>query len=712
MMLDPRPSDTFHPGDILNNTYSVEGILGRGGTSEVYLARSEISGRVVALKVLNAELSKDAENLLLMTREEEIRDVRHDAVVRYSENNRTPDNHVYLVMDYVEGPRLDEVMSQRDLSIEELLAIAARIADGLVATHARKIIHRDLSPDNIILRYGNASEAMIIDFGIARDTSLDAETIVGGGFAGKYAYAAPEQLSGDADERTDLYALGALLLAAYRGEPPKIGANLLEAVEAKKRPLDVSGVPVPLKSIIERLAAPDPNDRPESAAEALMLIDPDRNTLETTAGPTFVGVGSERTVVAKRSEPSKRSLRPVPLSGIVVVLLAGLGAGAYLSGLPAGVFGPSYPAAEPYTLEIVKRPDAAPELSGHAPSTAVKEAFEQLMADLGGTATIDLASGTLPEDWGTGVLEIADRLSGLDDWKLSFSGGRFEVEGIVIAAGDKDRLSAAFAPEALPEGFLGDAVFAIGPRELPVARIEQVLSSHSDCGDLVLLDPPPVSYTLGQRIFVEGPVASQDTVDRLYLALTQAAGDRPVILDTNVVNEQLCIIDARLAGLVQRVSGVTTFGDDPAIVLSEGILGEPRPNGRFREGDNPVIDLVLPEGMNEGYLWVTLIDVTGSAFHLLPNLRNPENDVPTIRAESGDTFRLSYPLGTEGKVVFQVDATSGKSKVLVFHASAPLFGTPRPTSESIAGFARALEERMAAGALEVYSLVEQIIETE
>ena len=69
-------------------------------------------------------------------------------------------------------------------------------------------------------------------------------------------------------------------------------------------------------------------------------------------------------------------------------------------------------------------------------------------------------------------------------------------------------------------------------------------------------------------------------------------------------------------------------------------------------------------------------------------------------------------LGTEGKVVFQVDGTSGKSKLLIFHASAPLFGTPRPTSESIAGFARALEERTASGGLEVYSLVEEIIETE
>ena len=103
-MLTPLPGDMFKPGQVLNNTYEIEGILGRGGTGEVYRARNQISSRIVAIKVLNAEFSGNADYLELMKREEEMRDIRHDAVVRYSDNSRTADGHVFLVMDFVDGP--------------------------------------------------------------------------------------------------------------------------------------------------------------------------------------------------------------------------------------------------------------------------------------------------------------------------------------------------------------------------------------------------------------------------------------------------------------------------------------------------------------------------------------------------------------------------------------------------------------------------------
>ena len=99
------------------------------------------------------------------------------------------------------------------------------MAEGLVATHARKIVHRDLSPDNIILRGGEPAQAVIIDFGIAKDASAGARTIVGNDFAGKYEYAAPEQMHGRAEPRSDLYALGASLLATFRGRVPDVGGS-------------------------------------------------------------------------------------------------------------------------------------------------------------------------------------------------------------------------------------------------------------------------------------------------------------------------------------------------------------------------------------------------------------------------------------------------------------------------------------------------------
>ena len=170
-MIASHPSDLFQPGDLLNNTYRIEMLLGRGGTSNVYKARSEISGNLVAIKVLKQEFSGNEDFTVLMAREENIREIRHDAVVRYSENHRTPDGHIYLLMDYIDGPGLDKKLKQGPMEAADLLVICRRVAEGLKAAHARNIVHRDLSPDNIILRDGDPAQAVIIDFGIAKDTN-------------------------------------------------------------------------------------------------------------------------------------------------------------------------------------------------------------------------------------------------------------------------------------------------------------------------------------------------------------------------------------------------------------------------------------------------------------------------------------------------------------------------------------------------------------
>ena len=203
-MAESKAGDIFQPGHLLNNTYRIDMILGRGGTSEVYKAKNDISGRFVAVKVLKSEFAGDEAFLTLMRREEEIREIRHDAVVRYSENHRTPEGLIYLVMDYVDGPGLDLLLKQGGLPADDLVRICRRVADGLKVAHARRIIHRDLSPDNIILKGGLPDQAVIIDFGIAKDANPGAQTIVGNEFAGKYAYAAPEQLSGNTDARSEI----------------------------------------------------------------------------------------------------------------------------------------------------------------------------------------------------------------------------------------------------------------------------------------------------------------------------------------------------------------------------------------------------------------------------------------------------------------------------------------------------------------------------
>ena len=218
VLKDPLATDIFSRGQVLNNTYEVLGVLGRGGTGEVYLARNQISERNVAIKALNARFSGQSEYVELMKREEQMRSILNDAVVRYSDCSRSDDGHVFLVMDYVDGISLSDLMEQRRLEDRALLIVAHRVLEGLMATHAQGIVHRDLSPDNIILRDGDPAQAVIIDFGMVRAQRVSAE--VGGKFvAGTPGYIAPEQVLDpvELDGRADVYALAGTIYNVTTG---------------------------------------------------------------------------------------------------------------------------------------------------------------------------------------------------------------------------------------------------------------------------------------------------------------------------------------------------------------------------------------------------------------------------------------------------------------------------------------------------------------
>ena len=404
-MTTSQSGDIFQPGDLLNNTYRIETILGRGGTSEVYKARSEISGRVIAIKALRAEFASNEDFLVLMTREEDIRDVSHDAIVRYFDTQRMPDGVVYLVMDYVDGPGLDQKLAEGGMSAGDLMVVGERVCEGLIAAHNRNIVHRDLSPDNIILRNDSPGEAVIIDFGIAKDTNPGAETIVGNEFAGKYAYAAPEQLSGKTDARSDIYSLGALLLSTYRGKKPNIGKNPMEVVEKKGLPLDLEGVPNPLSRLIAKMSDPDPDKRFASAEELLEAFrNPDAVSAPapasapepsedmddaTVIAPAVTARGPNETMGIPDSKPvpaaraAEKSGRGGLIAVVGVLFAAGIGAGAYFGGFLDGMMGPRYPVADPYVLIVQKQVGGDLKAVGSVPSPEIEEAVTSVVTRMG-----------------------------------------------------------------------------------------------------------------------------------------------------------------------------------------------------------------------------------------------------------------------------------------------------------------------------------------
>jgi hypothetical protein len=500
-MIDPLPGDIFRKGQVLNNTYEIEGVLGRGGTGEVYRARNQITGRVVAVKALNRALSANESYLELMKREEEMRAISSDAVVRYTDCSRTDEGHVYLVMDYVDGTPLSELLERGGADARDLLVVAHRVAEGLVATHARNIVHRDLSPDNIILRGGEPSQAVIIDFGIAKDASAGARTIVGNDFAGKYEYAAPEQMHGRAEPRSDLYALGASLLATFRGRVPELGGSPGAVLARKEQPLDTSGVPEPLKGLIGELTQPDPARRPPSAAAVVAAID---GMLKPKAGPAAGG------------REGRRSHGAGPLVAAVLALAAA-GAAAWYGGLLDGLLAPALPTVAPYTLSAERAAGGA-RMAGHAPDeegrTLLMESFGAAAGAAAPADAITLAEGVPVEGWSAAAAALIADAAPLEEWRVELSDREARLGGVAPDRETRDRVAAAFAETARGAGLTPDVAVAAGPALLPAAAVRDMVAPLADCGPL---DVPEGDFALGAAVTVGGSVAGRETVERARL---------------------------------------------------------------------------------------------------------------------------------------------------------------------------------------------------
>ena len=265
----------LQPGVLLNNTYRVERMLGRGGMGEVYRGTNVHTGDQVAIKVIRPELVDDTQMRDLFLREATaLRKIRHPAIVSYEGASADASGRLYLVMDFVEGPSLAQIVAHQPLTPMQVQALRRRLADGLQAAHEQNVVHRDLSPDNIILRGGDLSQATIIDFGIARRTDVGKTSVIGQSFAGKIEYAAPEQFgmfSGVADARSDIYTLGLVLVAASLGRPLDMGISAMAAIQARQKVPDLAQVPPVLRPGLARMLAPDPDDRPRSMRDVAAL---------------------------------------------------------------------------------------------------------------------------------------------------------------------------------------------------------------------------------------------------------------------------------------------------------------------------------------------------------------------------------------------------------------------------------------------------------
>ena len=204
--------------------YELERELGAGAVGVVYRARAP-DGRTVALKVLHAELTADAEFRGRLARElrvaQELRDPHLVAVVEAGEDGGRP----YVVLEYVGGGSLADRLREGALGVEGMVRIVGGVAAGLDALHRRGLVHRDVKPSNVMLR--DDGSAALADFGLVKGDASTALTRPGQ-LLGTLDYLAPELVrGGDATPASDVYALGCVAFECLAGRPPFADRSLL-----------------------------------------------------------------------------------------------------------------------------------------------------------------------------------------------------------------------------------------------------------------------------------------------------------------------------------------------------------------------------------------------------------------------------------------------------------------------------------------------------
>ena len=174
-----------------------------------------------------------------------------------------------------------------------------------------------------------------------------------------------------------------------------------------------------------------------------------------------------------------------------------------------------------------------------------------------------------------------------------------------------------------------------------------------------------------------------------------------MLIDADVVGPESCLMDNLLASYQ---------GGGFDIEFRRGSTGELVTSNEYRTGENPVIDVVLPGNVRDGYLWVSIVDLSGEVFHLLPNNNRPDNAIANLRAGSEGTFpvRMTYSIqaseGDSSRIAFQVDDRAGTSRILAIYSRNPLFGEPRPLAESLASFAEAMIAEINLGRSDIQSV--------
>lgn len=259
--------------------YRIERLIGEGGFGQVWRATRD--GALVAIKILHLELIRSHDAIVRFERELAATErLNHRHVVRALDHGTLEDGRPYLVLEYVDGPSLRDVIHERgSLPPTEMLAILEPLCEALGAAHTLGLVHRDVKASNVIL--GHDTQGMrpvLLDFGLVKLLDQDGPGLTSSrSMLGTPAAMAPEQMRGQpVDARTDVYALGLLAYHMLTGAPafgaPGVVQSYLQIHGPRPRPSSKVDVDPAIDEPIARALAPDPKQRFATTLEMLEAL--------------------------------------------------------------------------------------------------------------------------------------------------------------------------------------------------------------------------------------------------------------------------------------------------------------------------------------------------------------------------------------------------------------------------------------------------------